>query len=91
MGQRLARTHLPCPLRERRYGWVSCLGAPPPSIGTHAPLLPVAGIGMVIALSKSPIGAGIFSGNITLWFAFLGSLTCIANLYSVVMISWKAW
>ncbi|KAH9933641.1 uncharacterized protein BXZ73DRAFT_101025 [Epithele typhae] len=51
----------------------------------------VSGIGMTIALARSPPGGQLFSGSITLWFAFFGVLTCIANLYSVAMIAWKAW
>lgn len=46
---------------------------------------------MTRALSTSPKGAQLYSGNITIWFGFFGVLTCIANLYSVVMISYKVW
>ncbi|KAI0749967.1 hypothetical protein C8Q80DRAFT_1066899, partial [Daedaleopsis nitida] len=50
----------------------------------------VSGSGMTHALAISPKGAQLYSGDITLWFAFFGVLTCIANLYSVGMISYKA-
>ncbi|KAH9934479.1 uncharacterized protein BXZ73DRAFT_100671 [Epithele typhae] len=49
------------------------------------------GIGMTVALSRSPAGGGLFVGSITTWFAFFGALSFVANMYSVVMISWKAW
>lgn len=51
----------------------------------------VSGSGMTHALATSPKGAQLYSGAITLWFGFFGVLTCIANLYSVGMISYKAW
>ncbi|KAH9940165.1 uncharacterized protein BXZ73DRAFT_43019 [Epithele typhae] len=50
-----------------------------------------AGIGMINALSRSEIGAQVFAGDITNWFVAFGVLTFLANLYSVGMITYKAW
>ena len=46
---------------------------------------------MVDALSKSPPGQGIFSGAIVVWFGGFGALGCVANIYAVVLMTWKAW
>ena len=54
------------------------------------PVTPVSGIGMIVALAHSPPGGELFAGSITIWFSFFGVLTCVANVYSIVMISWKA-
>ena len=51
----------------------------------------VAGTGMVVALSKSPSGQDVFSGAIVMWFGTFGALSCIANIYAVILMSWKAW
>ena len=51
----------------------------------------VSGAGMTHALANSPAGAELYSGDITIWFGFFGVLTCIANVYSIGMIAWKAW
>ena len=52
-------------------------------------LLSVAGIGMAVRLSIAKTGN--FIGNAGLWFVFFGGLTFISNLYSVILVSWKAW
>ena len=46
---------------------------------------------MVVALSKSPPGQDIFSGAIVVWFSGFGALGCVANIYAVILMSWKAW
>ena len=51
----------------------------------------VAGTGMVVALSKSPSGQDVFSGAIVMWFGAFGALSCLANIYAVILMSWKAW
>ncbi|KAI0749974.1 hypothetical protein C8Q80DRAFT_1120074 [Daedaleopsis nitida] len=51
----------------------------------------VAGVGMTQALSRSPDGQELFGEDITIWFTCFGTLTCIANLYSVAAITVKAW
>ena len=45
---------------------------------------------MVVALSKSPPGQDIFSGAIVVWFSGFGALGCVANIYAVILMSWKA-
>ena len=50
----------------------------------------VSGTGMVVALSKSPPGQDIFSGAIVVWFSGFGALGCVANIYAVILMSWKA-
>ena len=46
---------------------------------------------MVVALSKSSPGQDIFSGTVVAWFIGFGALGCVANIYAVILMSWKAW
>ena len=51
----------------------------------------VSGVGMTHALSRSPDGEVLFGEDVTVWFVGFGVLTCVANLYSVGAIAYKAW
>ena len=46
---------------------------------------------MVVAMSKSHLGQAIFSHGLLVWFSTFGLLSCAANIYAVVLMSWKAW
>ncbi|KAI0749957.1 hypothetical protein C8Q80DRAFT_1102089 [Daedaleopsis nitida] len=50
-----------------------------------------AGSGLVHAFAMSPPGEEVFNQEITGWFGIFAGLTCIANLYAVAAISYKAW
>ncbi|RDX42374.1 hypothetical protein OH76DRAFT_1362923 [Lentinus brumalis] len=49
------------------------------------------GIGVIRAFVISPPGEAVYSPEIVRWFSGIASLTCIANLYAVSAISYKAW
>ena len=51
----------------------------------------VSGLAMVVAMSKSPLGQAVFSHGISVWFSTFGVLSCAANIYAVILMSWKAW
>ena len=47
---------------------------------------------MTLALSKLPTGMQLTdSETVIVWFGCFGLFTLLSNLYSVVMIAWKAW
>lgn len=49
------------------------------------------GIGMVRAFAVSPPGEEVYNDDITDWFLAFGALTCISNVYCVIVIAYKAW
>ncbi|RPD69257.1 hypothetical protein L226DRAFT_539935 [Lentinus tigrinus ALCF2SS1-7] len=49
------------------------------------------GIGMVHAFSVSASGQEVYNADITRWFCVFSGLTCLANVYAVIAISFKAW
>ncbi|KAI0743080.1 hypothetical protein C8Q80DRAFT_953258 [Daedaleopsis nitida] len=50
------------------------------------------GIGMTHALSQLPNGVPLTaSPEVMIWFGGFGALTVVSNVYSVVLIGWKAW
>ena len=49
------------------------------------------GIGMVHAFAISASGQEVYNEDITRWFAVFGALTCLANIYAVVAITYRAW
>ncbi|PIL32198.1 hypothetical protein GSI_05443 [Ganoderma sinense ZZ0214-1] len=51
----------------------------------------VSGIGMVHAFAVSPPGEEVYNNDITNWFLSFGALTCISNVYCVIVIGYKAW
>ncbi|KAI0709776.1 hypothetical protein C8Q76DRAFT_739774 [Earliella scabrosa] len=49
------------------------------------------GIGLVRAFAISPPGEEVYNEEISKWFGIFGGLTCLANLYAVAAIGYKAW
>ncbi|RPD54332.1 hypothetical protein L226DRAFT_472059 [Lentinus tigrinus ALCF2SS1-7] len=48
------------------------------------------GIGMIHAFAISSSGQEVYNEDITRWFSVFGGLTCLANIYAVVAISYRA-
>lgn len=47
---------------------------------------------MTHALSQVPNGVQLTgSTDVVIWFGLFGALTVLSNVYSVVLIAWKAW
>ncbi|KAI1783889.1 hypothetical protein LXA43DRAFT_955783 [Ganoderma leucocontextum] len=49
------------------------------------------GIGVVHAFAVSPPGQEVYNEDITNWVMCFGALTCAANIYCVIAISYRAW
>ncbi|RDX44029.1 hypothetical protein OH76DRAFT_1123452 [Lentinus brumalis] len=49
------------------------------------------GLGLVRAFVISPPGQAVYSDEIMQWFSAVAALTCVANLYAISAISYKAW
>ncbi len=47
---------------------------------------------MTNALSRLPDNTQLFDNTtVVIWFGGFGGFTVLSNIYSVVMIAWKAW
>lgn len=59
--------------------------------GVSRTLHSASGIGLVRAFAISPPGEEVYNEEISKWFGIFGGLTCLANLYAVAAIGYKAW
>ncbi|KAH9933968.1 uncharacterized protein BXZ73DRAFT_46061 [Epithele typhae] len=50
----------------------------------------VSAAGLAVSLAESGSGDQLFTSRTRLWFVLFGGLTFIANMYSVVLLCWKA-